>query len=348
MKAKLPFIAGLLLGSAPITNARKSNRIIASLPQGSQKVARTARQYLTGSVHRSSNFHSIQMTPQYLRDFTSFYKSRGYKGRELSIVSYIADTLDKLEQNSAALDNPYLYDRYGIAPGTHIASHISDLGAPPVFKTGVSSVWKRHEIGTKENAQNTICSLYHHGVYIGNGTIFGFPEGLTKMEDFAKGNQAFYEIKYRKPANKRDVLQRAAQIIHHYYFGRVKRGNNYNFLDRNCEHIATFIATGRAQSLQVARATWVFLGGTLLSLVSAASSMMKKAKKLMRQWGFKPGMSKDSVYKLYEKKRQTYSTLWGRVPKSLKDARDIALSASKPTSFTVPHANIFFGSRSLN
>ena len=90
---------------------------------------------------------------------------------------------------------------------------------------------------------------YHHGIYIGNGKVIDFSNEGVKWKsyaDFKEGGKVY-----------------AVDHDHHSLEENIERANyalteekkSYNLLTHNCEHVATGVATGKQESLQVDRAT---------------------------------------------------------------------------------------------
>jgi hypothetical protein len=230
-------------------------------------------------------------------------------------------------------------DPYGIAPGTHLASRFTD--ALPLFASK-GKRWIKHSSyagnSTKGLENDTFLSLYHHVIYLGNGLTFGFPEGLGTLSHFMKGNKAYYEIVY--PGSSTDKKSIFRRVAHAFTEGLTRPNSDfsaskYNVIKRNCEHLATYIMTGKATSLQVSRAEILLIGlGTAYAAAVLAKAVffVRKISKIMRKWGFKSGMRRNAIDQVYDRQKRKYSflnSIRGRIPKELVDARNAALSTSK-------------------
>ena len=224
-------------------------------------------------------------------------------------------------------------DPYGIAPGTHLASRFADM--LPLFAS-TDKRWIKHSSSANTGGLkgNTILSLYHHAVYLGNGLTFGIPEGINTLSHFMEGNKAYYEIVYPHSSleKKKAIFRRVAHVFTEIDSRPDSNFSRYSAIRRNCEHMATYLMTGKATSIQATRAkiVWLGVGAVFASRVLArAVFFVKKVTKLMRRWGFKPGMRKDAIDQTYDRQRRTYSflnSIRGRIPRELTNARNASLT----------------------
>ena len=94
----------------------------------------------------------------------------------------------------------------------------------------------------------------HHGIYVGQGRVIHFKGEFkeksnpvvreTGLEEFLRGGTLRREDhKHRLPPE--ETVRRARRLL---------EGKDYSLLRSNCEHMATFCATGKAKSRQVRRA----------------------------------------------------------------------------------------------
>lgn len=95
---------------------------------------------------------------------------------------------------------------------------------------------------------------WHHAIYVGKGvliefgqSIFGGPVGRVAWENFAK-NQAVRVVSHPWTFSPEKIVERAESQL-----GRA----DFNLVNANCEHFATWCATGRwaSQQVQVAMQT---------------------------------------------------------------------------------------------
>jgi hypothetical protein len=330
VRKKQAFIASAIVGGLALLNpagAAGINHRHASVPFGGRDLA-LAKRKVTDQA-------SILLPPKKVfssEDLHSFHvpiikNSRNVENLLFDPGSIWSERQTKFLQDMAELlHGPTLSspDPYGLVPGTHIASRFDESGVP-LFLTKGSGFQKQdspfENVAIHNNSRN---SLYHHGVYLGNGWVLGFPEGLSTLEDFIGYNKLYYKVTYPRKIDQKDVVRRAVQV---FYARRIDFGKGYDLFRKNCEHVATYIMTGTPQSLQVTRAKMIVLGigsGLILALKAA----QKASRKLMRSWGFKPGMNKHQIHEQYNKQIAKYSImnrLRGRIPPQLTQARNTAL-----------------------
>lgn len=94
----------------------------------------------------------------------------------------------------------------------------------------------------------------HHGIDLGDGRVIHYsgladslragPVALTSLERFAAGRPV-HLVSHPRAFDPDEVVDRALSRLGE---------ERYNLLWRNCEHFATWAATGRSRSRQVRRA----------------------------------------------------------------------------------------------
>ena len=89
----------------------------------------------------------------------------------------------------------------------------------------------------------------HHGIYVGNGEVVHYllDEGvtLTDLEEFSCGNAVRVRTHPGAPYSGEECARRALSRLGE---------DEYNLVFNNCEHFATWCATGKKRSPQVERA----------------------------------------------------------------------------------------------
>ena len=103
----------------------------------------------------------------------------------------------------------------------------------------------------------------HHGIYAGDGSVIHYTGeekekkdpvvSETDIEDFLKGGK-LKRRNYRKRLPFSETLSLAKKHL---------ADNSYSLTLNNCEHFATYCATGKKRSRQVRNAVGGFLGITL-------------------------------------------------------------------------------------
>jgi hypothetical protein len=119
----------------------------------------------------------------------------------------------------------------------------------------------------------------HHGIYAGDGNVIHYT-GETKekrnpsvsktaLEDFLKGGKL-----KRRHYKKRLPPSETLSLAKKHFADR-----SYSLTLNNCEHFATYCATGKKKSTQVRKAAAGFLGITLV--VAGAVVQIRRIKKKM-------------------------------------------------------------------
>jgi hypothetical protein len=98
---------------------------------------------------------------------------------------------------------------------------------------------------------------YHHGIYVGRGRVIhyaGLSSGIEKgpityttFEEFADKSEVEI-VEHKRPLPKDEIISRAKSRLHD---SRSRDGHGYNVIWNNCEHFATWCATGNSTSKQV-------------------------------------------------------------------------------------------------
>ncbi len=107
----------------------------------------------------------------------------------------------------------------------------------------------------------------HHGIYVGRGMVAhysGWATGMfvkgricrVRFAEFARGRRIGIR-RYENPSPRDVVLRRVAEME--------RRQPDYDLLRSNCEHFATYCATGEHRSKQAFRVVWFGLIGQLVS-----------------------------------------------------------------------------------
>ena len=101
----------------------------------------------------------------------------------------------------------------------------------------------------------------HHGIYVGNGEVVHYllDEGVTlsDLEEFSRGNAVWVREHPGAPYSGAECARRALSRLGE---------DEYNLVFNNCEHFATWCATGEQRSPQVERAA----GGVAAAAATAA------------------------------------------------------------------------------
>lgn len=150
---------------------------------------------------------------------------------------------------------------------------------------------------------------YHYGVasdhfHVIHYTDFGSGSTLqasktriieTSLQDFLMGGECEKMNPYESPYTPEEVVKRAREYIGIYRF----RGRMYNFVTNNCEHFATFIYYGQANSTQVENAAQkaVTIAGVAAGVVATILEVNQINKK-------KKQAQKDEPLRIEEKKQK--------------------------------------------
>lgn len=185
-------------------------------------------------------------------------------------------------------------DSHGLQPGAHIVTYVQSANSfywpvnpgsirwSQIKNTQMSAASRTHQmlsasrIGNAKNAWNLSRSLVHHGVYIGNGVVLDYPEGLRTIEDFVAGMKA-YVVPHATHLRPDIIVKRAMKAsVASLVAGKNK---SYDAISHNCEHFANFIVTGKATSLQVTQVLVpiVFIGG--FAVVEMMKAEVRAAKR---------------------------------------------------------------------
>lgn len=97
----------------------------------------------------------------------------------------------------------------------------------------------------------------HHGIYVGRNRVIhhsGFTEAfvkgpiaMTSLEAFCAGGDFQVRTYEKSTFPRQEIVLRARQLLK-------TGGNDYHLFSNNCEHFATWCATGVHESLQVQEA----------------------------------------------------------------------------------------------
>ena len=116
----------------------------------------------------------------------------------------------------------------------------------------------------------------HHGIYVGRGTVIHFKGAVkekkdplvvkTDIEDFLNGGKLKRRNYKRRLPHAETLRVARAQLSH----------CGYSFAFNNCEHFATYCATGKKRSKQIRMAVGSIIGVTFA--LTAAVIRKKNAK----------------------------------------------------------------------
>lgn len=120
--------------------------------------------------------------------------------------------------------------------------------------------WQMTEPHKGAHIRVRMSDFYHHGIYIGDDEVvqFGLPSDVysdaskirvmrSPLKDFC-GTASFFEVYcYSKKEKK---LKRADDDIVKTALSKVGEGN-YNIINNNCEHFASFCVFGKSSSPQI-------------------------------------------------------------------------------------------------
>lgn len=112
----------------------------------------------------------------------------------------------------------------------------------------------------------------HHGIYVGDGHVVHYlrDEGvtMTDLEDFSRGQTVWVREHPHAPYSGEECAARALSRLGE---------DDYHLIFNNCEHFATWCATGEKRSGQVEDAVLTGLGAVAVTSVarSAGTSVVK-------------------------------------------------------------------------
>ena len=157
-----------------------------------------------------------------MASFLSLTKSK----KCLSDSEKLADLYEKEPFFSAGRQQRRIFDVSELRPGEHIAVYRS--------------------------------YYYHHGIYMGNGTVIDFSNEGVKRKSYAdvKEGGKVFAVDHDQHSLEENI-ERANYAL-------TEEKKSYNLLTHNCEHVATGVATGKQESLQVDRAS--VAAGVILGL----------------------------------------------------------------------------------
>ena len=112
----------------------------------------------------------------------------------------------------------------------------------------------------------------HHGIYAGEGTVIHFKGEekekrnpaviMTEIENFLNGGK-LRRRNYKKRIPHSESLRNAQELLSE---------KGYSLPGNNCEHFATYCATGKKKSIQVRRV----IGGIATITLAVTGTVMKK------------------------------------------------------------------------
>jgi hypothetical protein len=250
-------------------------------------------------------------------------KERTYMGPRAKYAQR-AQQLRPGREGPQVVEIPYNYNRaQQLRPGRE---------GPGRQRKNVSKVnWKnkgKQFLKYLDNVGKTLekCNAKHHAIYIGNGTVVGFPEGIQSLRDVVNmGNKVYALPPDVNNLPTREIVKRATQYAVDNFYSPKLSIQKYNMFERNCEHFASFILTGKATSFQADRAKLIAAIGALKAgreavvLVDRRIKQVKEIylkgkklvtrfvvtptqektdrqkKKLLASYGLKLGMSRSSL-----------------------------------------------------
>lgn len=118
----------------------------------------------------------------------------------------------------------------------------------------------------------------------------------TSLQDFLRGGECEKMNPFESPFTPEEVVERARSYLGTYRF----RGQKYNFVTNNCEHFATYIYYGKADSTQVTNAAQkaVAIAGVAAGVVATLIEVNQAHKKR------KEAAKKEEPLQIEEKKKQ--------------------------------------------
>lgn len=258
----------------------------------------------------------------------------------MPFINDMQDVLTRLSRSTVAFKDPF-----DIMPGTHLASHM------PVqffYPLGLQIGWKK-----RGSASNSYCTLYHHGIYLGNGWVIAHPEGLVRISNFihdGQNSQNFYEVRYADPDSAKKIVGRGIQqALQDLFIGtpgledvsasiksknkraRSTTGNGaYCLFTRNCEHFATLITTGTPTSMTLLRIALIPLSLGAAAAVGFGALHVTANRRLLARWKYTKGMTRNRIAQIHDAHLAGLSP-WKRWMKlsELTKARNLALAAAR-------------------
>jgi hypothetical protein len=181
-------------------------------------------------------------------------------------------------------------DSRGIRPGTHLVVRYSRWAWPlnpgairwgqlNNMQTSVSGTTPvRKKVGNVLKRALQTFSIMHHGIYVGDGIVMAYPEGLETIEEFTEGRQA-YVVPHAAQLQPGVVVKRAIQSAIASHIGY----NKYDMIDNNCEQFVSFIMTGKATSLQVRQQLFPIIVGVGGIYIAIAARRVKRDIAMLRR-----------------------------------------------------------------
>ncbi|NQT57615.1 MAG: lecithin retinol acyltransferase family protein [Bacteroidetes bacterium] len=103
----------------------------------------------------------------------------------------------------------------------------------------------------------------HHGIYAGNGNVIHYTGAEKEKKDPSVTNTDIEEFLKDGKLRRRDYKKRLPYSETLNLAKRPLSDNGYSLTFNNCEHFATYCATGKKKSKQVQKAIGVLAGVTL-------------------------------------------------------------------------------------
>jgi len=103
----------------------------------------------------------------------------------------------------------------------------------------------------------------HHGIYGGNGNVIHYTGAEKEKKDPLVTNTDIEEFLKDGRLKRRDYKKRLPYSETLNLAKRLLSDNGYSLTFNNCEHFATYCATGKKKSKQVQKAIGVLAGVTL-------------------------------------------------------------------------------------
>ena len=181
-------------------------------------------------------------------------------------------------------------DTRGIRPGTHLVARYSRWAWPlnpgsirwgqlNTTQTPVSGTTPvRKKVGNVLKRALQTFSIMHHGIYVGDGLVMAYPEGLQTIEEFTQGRQA-YVVPHAAQLQPGVVVKRALQSAVAFHIGY----KEYNTIQNNCEQFVSFIMTGKATSLQVRQQLFPIIVGVGGIYIAIAARRVKRDIAVLRR-----------------------------------------------------------------